>query len=433
MDKLTSFIEEKVAMPLIKFSNLKYVKIMQRTFVSFTSLLIIGSIFLLLAALPYEPWTNFIGDFAAKFSAASGVGTGFLALFVVIASAYATIEYYNARGEKHDFIAPLVLAVSSFFLLVPAQSVKTVVEGSSEVGSFTGVPTTFLGAKGVFVGLIVGIVTIEIYRFFVNRNLVIKMPEGVPPMVTNAFIALIPSAFVVTFWWLIAAVLSIDIPSIIMNLFTPLVSTADTSVSVFIATFLNRILWSVGIHGGQVVGSVASPFWTSMNAANQTALQAGLDLPYTFTGVFYDNYIWIGLAPLSAVMIMSKSKRLKTLGWLSLPAALFNIGEPLIFGLPIMLNPLMMIPFVLGYMILAVLSVIAVTTGILPIPVLQVPWTMPAPIRTLMATSGNWGAALYVILAWILLGLIFYPFVKAIEKNDLKEDKENNSNEVQKC
>lgn len=298
-------------------------------------------------------------------------------------------------------------------------------EGSTTPGSFTGVPTTFLGAKGVFVGLIVGIVTIEIYRFFVNRNLVIKMPEGVPPMVTNAFIALIPSAFVITFWWLVAVVLSIDIPSIIMNLFTPLVSTADTSVSVFIATFLNRILWSVGIHGGQVVGSVASPFWTQMTAANQAALQAGMDLPYTFTGVFYDNYIWIGLAPLSAVMIMSKSKRLKTLGWLSLPAALFNIGEPLIFGLPIMLNPLMMIPFVLGYMILAVLSVIAVTTGILPIPVLQVPWTMPAPIRTLMATSGNWGAVLYVILAWILLGLIFYPFVKAIEKNDLKQAKED--------
>lgn len=425
MEKLTSFIEEKVAVPLIKFSNLKYVKIMQRTFVSFTSLLIIGSIFLLLAALPFEPWKEFIGDFAAKFSAASGVGTGFIALFVVIASAYATIEYYNGQGENHDFVAPLILATSSFFLLVPAQTVKTVIEGSTEAGSFTGVSTAFLGAKGVFVGLIVGIVSIEIYRFFVNKNFVIKMPEGVPPMVTNAFIALIPSAFVITFWWLVAVVLAIDIPNMIMELFTPLVSASDTPVSVFIATFLNRILWSVGIHGGNVVGSVASPFWTQMNIANQAALQAGTDLPHMFTGVFYDNYIWVGLASLSAVMILSKSKRLKTLGWLSLPAALFNIGEPLIFGLPIMLNPLMMIPFVLGYMVLAVLAVIGVSTGFLPIPVLSAPWTMPAPLRTLMATSGNWVAVIYVIFTWILLGLIFYPFVKAIEKNDLKEEAEN--------
>lgn len=428
MEKLTSFIEEKVAVPLIKFSNLKYVKIMQRTFVAFTSLLIIGSIFLLLAALPFDPWTEFIGDFATKLSAASGVGTSFISLFVVIASAYATIEYYNEKGEGHDFVAPLILAVSSFFILVPAQTVSTVIEGASEAGSFTGVPTDFLGAKGVFVGLIVGIVSIEIYRFFVNKNWVIKMPEGVPPMVTNAFIALVPSIFVIVFWWLIAVVLSIDIPNIIMSVFTPLINASDTPVSVFVATLLNRALWSVGIHGGNVVGSVASTLWTQMTAANQTALELGQDLPYMFSGVFYDNYIWVGLAPLSVVMIMSKSKRLKALGWLSLPAALFNIGEPLIFGLPIMLNPLMMIPFILGYLIIAVLAIIGVMTGILPIPVLSAPWTMPAPLRTLMATSGSSDvsqiiiAVAFVILAWIILGLIFYPFVKAIEKNDLKEE-----------
>ena len=144
---------------------------MQRTFISFTALLIIGSIFLLLASLPFDPWQNLIGDFSAKFAAASGVGTGFIALFVVVAAAYATIEYYNKKkGEGLDFVAPMILAVSSFFILIPAQTVSTIVEGSDTAGTFTGVPTDFLGAKGVFVGLIVGIVTIEIYRFFIIRN-----------------------------------------------------------------------------------------------------------------------------------------------------------------------------------------------------------------------------------------------------------------------
>ena len=86
METLTKFIEEKIAPPLIKFSNLRYVQIMQRTFISFTSLLVIGSIFLLLASLPFEPWKNLIGSFSAKFAAASGVGTGFIALFVVVAA-----------------------------------------------------------------------------------------------------------------------------------------------------------------------------------------------------------------------------------------------------------------------------------------------------------------------------------------------------------
>ena len=290
---------------------------------------------------------------------------------------------------------------------------------------FTGVPTDFLGAKGVFVALIVGILTIEIYRFFINKKWTIKMPEGVPPMVVNAFIALIPSTFAIIFWWLVSVVFSIDLPSIIMGIFTPLVTASDTTSAVFTTSFLNRVLWAVGIHGGNVVGSIANPIWTQMTVANQAALEVGKDLPYMFTSVFYDNYIWTGLAPLATVMIFSKSKRLKTLGLLSLPAALFNIGEPLIFGLPIMMNPLMMIPFVLGYMAVAVVAVILTTMGIIPVPVLSAPWILPAPIKTLMATSGSIPAVLFVVATWIILGLVFYPFVKAMEKNDLKAEQES--------
>lgn len=426
MEKLTQFVEEKIAPPLIKFSNLKYVQIMQRTFISFTSLLIIGSFFLLLASLPFEPWKNFIGDFSKKFAAASGVGTGFIAVFVVIASAYATIEYYNKnKKENIDFLAPIILAISSFFIVIPAKTVSTFIEGAEKPGSFSGVPTDFLGAKGVFVGLIVGIVTIEIYRFFLNKKWTIKMPEGVPPMVVNAFLALIPSTFAIVFWWLVSVVFAINLPNIIMNIFTPLISASDTSSTVFITSFLNRTLWAVGIHGGNVVGSIANPIWTQMTAANQAALEAGSSLPYMFTSVFYDNYIWTGLAPLATIMVFSKSKRLKTLGLLALPAALFNIGEPLIFGLPIMMNPLMMIPFVLGYMFVAIAAVILTTLGIIPVPVLSAPWILPAPIKTLMATSGSIPALLFVLVTWVILGLVFYPFVKTIEKNDLKEEQEN--------
>ena len=148
-----------------------------------------------------------------------------------------------------------------------------------------------------------------------------------------------------------------------------------TAATVFATSFLNRALWAVGIHGGNVVGSIANPIWTQMTAANQIAMEAGKNLPYMFTSVFYDNYIWTGLAPLATVMIFSKSKRIKALGVLALPAALFNIGEPLIFGLPIMMNPLMMIPFVLGYMVVAVVAVAALPL----ILILQVP-DAPLPV-----------------------------------------------------
>ncbi len=425
MEKFTGFIEEKIAPPLIKFSNLKYVQIIQRTFITFTGLLIVGSLFLLLAALPIPGYKEFIGSFAAKFSSASGIGTSFIGLYVSVTAAYATIEYYNSKkGERNDFLAPIILSVASFLLMIPAQTVKTVVEGSDKAGSFSGVPTDFLGAKGVFAALVIAIVTVELYRFFVRKKLVIKMPEGVPSMVSQAFVALIPTAIIVTIWWFVRVVLNLNLPQMIMDVFTPLINAGDSPATVFTATFLNRILWAVGIHGGNVVGAVATPIWTQMNVANIAAMEAGTALPHMFSGVFYDNYIWTGLAPLAIVMCFSKSKRIKTLGLLALPAAFFNIGEPLIFGLPIVMNPLMMIPFVISYVVVAIVAVILTITGILPVPVLIAPWITPAPIKTYIATAGNIPATLFVIITWVILALVFYPFIKTIEKQDLKKEKE---------
>lgn len=421
MEKITDFIESKIAPALIKFSNLKYIQIIQRTFIAFTALLIIGSLFTLLANLPKE----LIGDFSKKFALGAGVGTSFMGLFTCVAAAYATIEWYNTNRDEHiDFVAPLILAVSSFFVCVPATTVKTVVEGSDKPGSFVGVATDYLGTKGVFAALIIGILTIEIYRFFVNHKVTIKMPEGVPPMVANAFTALIPSFFAIVFWWLVTPVFGLNIPKMIMDLFTPLVSASDSVAAAFITSFLNRALWAVGIHGGNVVGSVANPVWLQMTAENQAAYAAGQPLPYTFTSIFYDNYVWVGLLPLAMVMLTTKSKRLKTLGGLALLPALFNIGEPLIFGIPIVLNPLMMIPFVLSYMVVLALACVLTLSGIIPVPVLSAPWITPAPIKTFLAAGAGLGAVpavVFVIVAWLIVGLIFYPFVKAIEKNDLDE------------
>ena len=247
MEKLTRFIEEKIAPPLIKFSQMRYVQIIQRTFITFTGLLIVGSLFLLLASFPVQGYKDFIGTFSAKFAAASGVGTSFIGLFVVISASFATIEYYNKNGENNDILGPVILSVACFFLIVPAQTVKTFIEGK-DPGTFAGVPTDFLGPKGVFAALIIAIVTAELYRFFVRKKLVIKMPEGVPPMVAQAFVALIPSLLIVTFWWVIRVVLNINLPQIIMNAFQPLVSAGDSVATVMTSSFLNRILWSVGIH-----------------------------------------------------------------------------------------------------------------------------------------------------------------------------------------
>lgn len=422
MEKLTNFIEERIAPPLIKFSQLKYVQVMQRTGLGIMSLLVVGSVFLLIASFPNQKWLAFLGDFRWTIAAVAGVGTSFIALYTVITTSYGLVEFYNKReGENHDVIQPMILAVASFLLLNPAQTVTTLVEGVTEPGSFTGVPTMYLGALGVFAALIIAIITVEVYRFIVNREIVIKMPEGVPPMVSQSFIALIPTFVVIIMWWLVGHVFKINIPQVIAGFFTPLVQVGDSPIVVIIATFLNRVLWSVGIHGSNIVNSVGGTFWGQMTNENLALFQALEPLKYTYTSVWMDNYIWTGLFPLAVALITSKSPRLKGLGKLSLAAALFNIGEPLIFGLPIMLNPLMMIPFILSYVVLALAAIILTKLGLIPVPVMIISWITPAPLKTWAATNGDFRAVLFVLVGWVFMFLIFYPFVKAMESKDLAD------------
>ena len=428
MDKFTDFIENRIAPPLLKFSQMRYVQVMQRMGLGIMSLLIIGSLFLIAASFPYDPYLEMLGDFRWTIAAASGVGTAFLGIYSSVTVAYGLTEWYNNnRGFAIDPLQTVVLSLASFLLLNPAQTVQTIVEGVEDPVAFAGVPTTYLGALGVFTALIVGIVTVEVYRFIVSKNIVIKLPENVPQNVSQAFVALIPSTVVIVFWWLLGHVGGINLPEIIQGIFEPLVQVGDTEGAMLITVVINRLLWSVGIHGSNIVSSVAGTFWTQMVAANQETYQqigsmAASDLPYTWTSLLMDNYIWTGLAPMAAVMLTSKSRRIKSLGALALPAALFNIGEPLIFGLPIMLNPVMMIPFILVYVALTILTIIFVNFGLLPVPVLSVPWIMPAPIKTLLATNGQIWPMIYVLLGWVVMGLIFYPFIKILEKQDLESE-----------
>lgn len=420
MKKITQFVEEKIAPPLIKFSQLKYIKVMQRVGLGVMPLLVIGSLFLLVVAFPLKEWKDFLGSYRTVIASAAGVGTSFIALYTLLSTSYGLIEYYRSeKNEKHDPVQPMILSVAAFLMLNPIQTVTTITEGVE--GKFSGIPSRYFGALGVFVAIIVGIVAVEIYRFFANRKVTIKMPDGVPPMVSQSFASLVPGFFVILFFWFIGSVLKLDIPQMISSVFTPLVKVGDSPLVVVISTLLNRLLWSVGIHGSNIVNSVGGAFWTQMSQLNLAAFEAGEALPHVFTSVFIDNYVWTGLFPLAVILIMSKSPRLKALGKLSIVAALFNIGEPLIFGLPIMLNPLLMIPFVLSYVTLSAASIIAVSLKLIPVPALLITWITPAPIKTFLATAGSIPATVFVLLGWVFIFVCFYPFVKVIEKKDLEE------------
>lgn len=416
MNKLTHLIEDKLVPPLTKFASLKYLQILQKTFVSSMSLLLIGSLFLLVAQLPIDAWTKMLGpDLIAKLSRASGIGTQMFAVYVVAATTYYAIKFYNEKypeGKQLDPMPVVMLTIGAFMLI----------QDNPVVDNVAYLSFGFLGPKAVFAAIIVALVSVEIYRFIIKKNLVIKMPKEVPPMIMEAFMALVPSTIVILFWWIIKYILGIDILNLVLNMFKPLIVAGDSVFGVIVNSFFNRALWFVGIHGGNVVGSVVDPVLKVMDATNLAAAQAGTLLPHIASYSFMDQYVWVGLAPLAMCLMTSKSKHLKAIGLLALPAALFNIGEPLNFGVPVVLNPLLMIPSIFAFVLIGILSFAGCAIGMLPIPYLSIPWTVPAPLKAFLGTNADITALLWVLVCWAIMFLVFLPFVRALDKQHLKEE-----------
>lgn len=412
MKKFTHIIERYLVPPLTRLAEMRYMKILQDTFISLMSLLIIGSFFLLIAQLPIPGWSDLLGDkLLNTLMLGSGVGTKTIGLYVAIMTMYFGISYYNKTyGENNAPMPAVILSVACFFLIYP--SVETVDGG-------TAIDLVNFGSKTVFTAIIVSLVTLEIYRFIINKDLVIKLPAGVPPNIMGAFISLIPSTIAIAFWLVIVGLLGIDVQNIIMSMFNPLIHVTDSLFGVIIIITLNRGLWSIGIHGGAVVGAIADPITRTMDAANLTAAQAGEALPHIVSYTFFDQYVWIGLAPLAIALILCKSKTLKTIGWLGLVPALFNIGEPLTFGVPIVLNPLLMIPNVLSFLVIGVLSYLLAFIHAIPIPYLEMPWTLPGPIKAFLGTNANIMGFIWPMIEYVIMFLIWLPFVRLLDKQTL--------------
>ena len=413
IERITKTIEEKVAPPLIRVAENKYMDAIQKTFMTFMPFLIIGSFFILVAALPIPGWDKIVAPIAGKLWGAVSTLFGLMSIGIVLGTGYYLSSYYHKKDSEVDPFSGAIIALFSYLMLYPV--------GVSDKGAAF-VPAGNLGSTGIFAAIIVGIITVEIYRILINKRITIKMPEGVPPMVAGAFTALIPAFVSITLWWIIRQVMNIDIPVLIMDVFKPLVATGSSVYAQGIGFLLDRLLWFVGIHGSNVVTSVMQPIWTQMLTQNIDAVKAGLMPPNIASEQFINLFVRVSPLPLIILMLRSKVKRYRTLGKLALPAAIFNIAEPILYGLPLVLNPLLFIPWVVGYMFLFVFNYIIVAIHLVPIPYLMVPWTMPGPIAAYLATGGSWSAAILSIASYVIMGFIWYPFFKALERKTLREE-----------
>lgn len=433
-DKITNFIENKIAPAAVKLSNNRYLTSIKDAFDYVSPFLIVGSFILLIFNLPFTDknnfmyinwYDNFTKTYAGDFIQIYNVSMGVLSIFVAYGIGYSLAGSYNLSTVTGGFLSlfAFLLTAAKVNALSVAEDVANIF--FTESGSSINVlDARFLDAKGIFSAIIAGIVSIEIYRFLVSKKMTIKLPDSVPPAIAKSFEIIIPITVVGILLQIINIILqkytAILVPNLIMKIFEPLLSALGSLPSVIILLLIIHILWFVGIHGANVINAVITTITLSNLALNQAALQAGEALPKIVAGEFFNVYVYIGGAGatlgLAIAMALSKNEHLKSIGRLSVIPGLFNINEPVMFGTPVVMNPILFIPFIGVPIINAVIAYTVLKIGIVGKIVSLVTWTTPGPLGAFLSTNLSVPAMILSLCLVFLSYLIYTPFINAYAK-----------------
>ena len=417
MKTFFELLEKYLLPPMTKLSEQRHLKAIRDGIVSTIPLIIVGSFFLVIAIPPSETLKALVKPYVTQIMFPYRLSMGIMALYASFG-----IAYNLAKSYKLDPLSGGSLGLAAFLLT----NVPLNIDPQGWV-----LPLSNLGGSGMFVSILMAIFAVEIYRFCKEKNHTIKMPKEVPTSVANSFAALIPATLIIIPIWIIRDLLNFDIQEFILNIFKPLVTAGNSLPGIVVPILLITLLWGCGIHGDSVVGTVARPIWLAMLDANVAAQAAGQPVPNIAPEPFFQWFVWIGgsgaTIGLVLLMLVSKSRYLKDIGKACLIPGICNINEPVIFGAPIMLNPLLIIPFILGPVVCGIISYFAMVLNLVAKPVVLAPWTLPAPIGAYLATGGDWRAIILVLINIAIVTVIYFPFFKAYEKKLIKEGMENNN------
>lgn len=429
MKKFMDILESKL-MPLgVKLGNNKYLKAINKSFMIILPLTIFGSMFTLISSFPITAWTDWLAKtgLSTWLSLPSKLTVDLISLYTVVALGYA---FTNQEG--YDGFSGGLAALVSFIIVTPLANITT-----AEETVVTALAFDWFGARGLFVAMLVGILSSMLFCFFNKKGWTIKMPEGVPPMVTQSFSSLIPIFLVGTIFLVVSYLFSLtsfgNLHSLIYTFIaTPLQKVGGSFGGMVVFTLALHVLWFFGLHGGNIVNSISNPFLLPLALENLAVYQAGGAPTHIYTTAFKNTYQFGGSGMTIALCILmiwfSKSERYKSLGKLAMPANLFYINEPVVFGTPLVLNTTLIIPFVLAPLVTQVLAYGLTVIGVLPVLIgYQIPWSMPPIISGFI--QGGWRVAAYQVFSIVLTFAIYYPFFKIIDKQAYKEETGNISAE----
>lgn len=420
-----------------RFAEIRAVAALRDGFVMTTPFTICGSVFLLLANFPIPGYADFMAsifgkDWTAPLNAVAGGTFNVLSFIIVFAVAY---TYSKAQECDAGMAGLLALA---FFIIVNPDSL---VLDSGEVASNV-ILKTWVGSNGVIMAIIIALVTGRIFCYCEKNHVGIKMPDAVPSGVAKAFEALAPGMIIFTLGAIVFGlchfIANLSFPELIFHVIQiPLQGLTDSIFGGLIIAGLQSILFWAGIHGPNIIGGIVSPMLIANALDNQSIIDAGMQLygnpnMHIVTQQFNDVFFKSGgcgmtLGFLIASWFSAKSTQMKSLTKLASVPGLFNINEPLIFGLPIVFNAYLLVPFILVPIIAFLVTYFAIAVGFMPpLTAVQVPWTTPPVIAGFLLAG--WQGAVVQIINIAISTVIYFPFVRSQDKAMLKEETDGGAN-----
>lgn len=419
---------EKLNMFAGKMSANIYISAIKNAFIANMPLLITGSFATLgssvlcstTSGLAQFSGFGFLEQFSTLFSTINYACINLLAFYICF-----LIGGTVGKAKGHNEMFSGMLALASYVIMIPTSVVTKVNDVDTVINNV--ISNTSSNAQGLFLSMIAGIVSIIIFDKLMNMDqLRIKMPDAVPPAVSSSFSSLIPTIgtlFIVSvFSFIFTKITGMSFAeAIVVALQTPLLAVMQNPLGILFIVFVTQVFWFIGLHGANITAAVREPLMILALTTNLELYNAGQHPTMIVAKPFWSMFCTIGgsgctLGLLIAIYMVSKREDYKAVAKLSTAPAIFTINEPLIFGLPLVLNPIMMIPFILAPLVSASIGYFATYIGFAGAACVDVPWTTPVFINSYLATGGNIGAVITQAICLVVCILIYLPFVKMANK-----------------
>ena len=414
-----------------KVETNKYLGSIKEAFTMFVPFIIVGSFgsmlnILVSGANGLAQWVPWLSNLSPAFTAINFVTISCMSLPIAFLIGYKLAEKENLPQLESGLIGLLS------YLAVCPNTISTVVEGLKDPVVVNGLGAGVIGAQGLFVSMIMSMVAVKFFGLLTNIDAIkIKMPDSVPTGIARSFNILTPIFIIIT---------AFSVGGCLFNTFTgnylnvwiyniiqlPLQALANTTGGILVLALVNQLFWFLGIHGGMVIEGVRGPLSAAGLAENISAVQAGGVATNILTRGFWTSFVVVGgggitLSLLIAIFIFSKREDHKSIAKFSLIPGICGINEPVVFGLPLVLNPIFAIPFILNSVIAAFIAVVATNIGFLTCGVLDCPPGLPVFV-TGFISYGIHGIIVQAIIL-IVTFIIWVPFVLMSNKQAKLEQK----------